>query len=100
MRITTMKKRPKVPPLAEIIQLIADIRNKRDAAKCEGFVMRSNEVHADRFYFLLQIQVRLQAVETDRRLTLLEKAVGVRTQKRSRVPARRKARSARSVVRH
>jgi hypothetical protein len=92
-----MKKRRKVPPLAEIIEAIADIRNRRDAQKCIQFVMQS-DIHTDRFYYLLQIQVRLQAVETDRRLAFLEKAIGMRAQKRPRVPARRKARS--TMVKH
>jgi hypothetical protein len=87
-----MKKRA-VPDLATIIRDITEIKTKRDAAKCISNILRSPQADAGRFYYLLSIELRLRTVETDRRLAVIEKALGIRAQKRSAVPARLKSRS-------
>jgi hypothetical protein len=87
-----MKKRA-VPDLATIIRDITEIKTKRDAAKCICNILRSPDADAGRFYYLLSIELRLRTVETDRRLAVIEKALGIRAQKRSAVPARLKSRS-------
>jgi hypothetical protein len=96
----TGKKRPTVPPFAEIIEAIAGIKNKRDASKCIGHVLRSRDIpDADRFIHLIMIELNIRTVETNARLTLIERALGLQKQKRSRVLARRKSRST-SMVQH
>jgi hypothetical protein len=78
---------------ATIIRDITGIKTKSDVAKCISNILRSPDADAGRFYYLLSIELRLRTVETDRRLAVIEKALGIRAQRRSAVPARLKPRS-------
>jgi hypothetical protein len=84
-----MKKQKPVPPLADIIVAITELRNRDDAQKCIQYVWRSREISdVEKFIHFCGIELRLYRIETDRRLMLIERALGIRSAKRSRIPPR------------
>jgi hypothetical protein len=93
------KKQKPVPPLADIIVAVSEIRNRDDAQKCQEWVMRCRELSAiEQCFYGVEISTRLHRIEIDRRLVLIERALAIRSQTRSRIPPR--SRKAPRIVKH